>query len=52
LIDYLRLVESYEQADWQNMSTAAARLGVDEGNLPGAYLQACEWSNTFSKEPE
>ena len=50
LIDYLKLVESYEQARWHDVAAIAGRLHIAEEKLPEIYMQACEWSNTFSSE--
>ena len=50
LIDYLILVESYEKGQWEDVAKAARKLSLSEEKLPEIYMQACEWSNTFSNE--
>jgi c-di-GMP-related signal transduction protein len=42
-------VESYEQARWEDLSKTVHKLHLDEDKLPGIYLEACKWSNTFAR---
>ena len=49
LIDYLRLVENYEKGQWDQVTEVCQTMQIDEQKLPGLYLSACQWSNTFDK---
>jgi c-di-GMP-related signal transduction protein len=48
LIGYLLLAETYEKGQWAQMAKTAAVMKIPEKKLPEFYLQACQWSNTFT----
>ena len=48
LIGYLLLAETYEKGQWDQMAKTAAVMNVPEEKLPEFYLQACQWSNSFT----
>jgi c-di-GMP-related signal transduction protein len=48
LIGYLLLAETYEKGQWAQMAKTAAVMNIPEEKLPEFYLQACQWSNTFT----
>jgi EAL and modified HD-GYP domain-containing signal transduction protein len=52
LIGYLRLVESYEKGQWDQVADIAQALEIDQQHLPERYLAACQWSNTFNRIDE
>lgn len=52
LIGYLRLVESYEKGQWDQVVDIAQALEIDQQHLPERYLAACQWSNTFNRIDE
>ena len=45
LADVLRLVDTYERADWDRSATLATALGVEKSGIPEAYLHALEWAH-------
>ena len=49
LIDYLRLIESYEKGQWDLVTEVCQTMEIDEQKLPELYMSTCEWSNTFNK---
>jgi EAL and modified HD-GYP domain-containing signal transduction protein len=48
LVGYLFLAETYEKGQWPQMTKICNVMNIPEDKLPELYLQACEWSNTFS----
>jgi c-di-GMP-related signal transduction protein len=40
----LLLVEAYEQADWQQVTNLALRIGLEEQAVMDAYLKSVEWT--------
>ncbi len=50
LIGYLLLAETYEKGQWDHMTKIAQVMNIREEKLPRLYLQACQWSNTFTAE--
>lgn len=48
LAGYLFLTETYEKGQWPQMAKICNVMQIDEKKLPDLYLQACQWSNTFS----
>lgn len=44
LIPYLDLAIAYERGDWEQVPKAIATLKISENEIPGLYLDACEWS--------
>jgi len=48
LVGYLFLAETYEKGLWPQMSKICQVMNIPEAKLPEVYLQACQWSNTFS----
>jgi EAL and modified HD-GYP domain-containing signal transduction protein len=49
LIGYLGLVECYERGQWDQVAEIACALQIDQQKLPGLYLDACKWGNTFNQ---
>ncbi len=49
LIGYLLLVETYEKGQWSHVTKVANVIKVPEDRLPDLYMQACQWSNSFTK---
>lgn len=45
LTDVLRLVDTYERADWDRSSALATALGVEQTSIPEAYLRALDWAH-------
>ncbi len=50
LIGYLLLAETYEQGMWGAMAKTTQVMKIPEDKLPQLYREACQWSNTFSKD--
>lgn len=48
LVGYLFLIETYERGHWDQMAKICKVMKLAEEKLPEIYLQACEWSNTFT----
>lgn len=48
LAGYLFLAETYEKGQWPQMAKICNVMNIPEQKLPQLYLEACEWSNTFS----
>ena len=43
--DLLRLVQTYESADWRACDQLALQLGTDEDTITQAYLESVAWTN-------
>lgn len=48
LIQYLRMVRSYEKGQWQSVSRCADILNIEEDRLPKLYLEALEWGQLLA----
>ena len=48
LIGYLLLAETYEKGQWRQMQKIAKIMNIPDEKLPVLYLQATQWSNTFT----
>lgn len=44
----LAIIQFYEKANWEKVSTLSARLGIDENAIPTLYLDALNWANALS----
>ncbi|GHG68374.1 histidine kinase [Alishewanella longhuensis] len=49
LADYLKLIQCYENADWQKANETIALLKLDVTKVPDAYHQAVQWANEQMK---
>lgn len=49
LADYLKLMQWYEQADWQQASTLIEQLQLPADKVPDAYHEALSWANEQMK---
>ncbi len=47
-VKYLRLAQSYEKGDWDNVKEYAAQTCVPGDALPGIYMEACKWADEFT----
>jgi EAL and modified HD-GYP domain-containing signal transduction protein len=45
---YLKLIESYEKGDWEEIDQAATILGIDEGDLPRYYMESLGWADSLN----
>lgn len=44
---YLRLAESYERGDWDNVISLGSALGIDTEQLPAVYFHALGWADAL-----
>jgi c-di-GMP-related signal transduction protein len=49
LAGFLKLVSAYEMGRWPQVSEAAGKLGVPEEVVPGYYLDAVRWADSYSE---
>ena len=49
LADFVRLTSCYEIGDWDGISKTASRIGVNEGEVPGCYIDAVGWADSYSE---
>ena len=47
LADYLKLVCSYESANWETFSSIISKVNVDEKKLPQFYQEAVSWADSY-----
>jgi c-di-GMP-related signal transduction protein len=47
LADYLKLVSSYESANWETFSSIISKVNVDEKKLPEFYQEAVSWADSY-----
>ncbi|HSQ85427.1 MAG TPA: HDOD domain-containing protein [Desulfobacterales bacterium] len=47
LADYLKLVCSYESANWETFSSIISKVNVDEKKLPEFYQEAVSWADSY-----
>lgn len=47
LFPYLSLALAYEQGRWEEVPAAIKAIGIPETEIPGLYLEACEWSQNI-----
>ncbi len=45
---YLRLMESYEKGDWEEVRERAERLRLPQERLPGCYLDSVAWADNLA----
>ncbi len=50
LFEYLQVVKSYENGDWQTVQEQASALRIKENILPALYLKACQWCHQIYQE--
>jgi c-di-GMP-related signal transduction protein len=48
-IRYLRLIDSYEKGNWEEVSGIASELGLDEPTLPEHYGKALSWADSLTQ---
>jgi c-di-GMP-related signal transduction protein len=46
-LPYLKLSDSYERGDWDNVKKYASQVCVKQDVLPGIYAEACQWADEF-----
>ncbi len=47
-VKYLRLAQSYEKGEWDNVKEYAAQACVQGNLLPDIYMEACKWADEFT----
>ena len=47
--DVLRLVDTYEHADFDRTEQLAGALGIDRDSIPDGYLLAMDWAHEIHK---
>jgi EAL and modified HD-GYP domain-containing signal transduction protein len=47
--DMLDMAIAHELADWEKVSSLAARLGIEESQLPEIYLSAVDWASALRR---
>ena len=47
LADYLKLVSSYESANWETFSSIISNINVDEKKFPEFYQEAVSWADSY-----
>jgi c-di-GMP-related signal transduction protein len=48
LADYLKLVTSYEAANWETFSLIISKIKIDEKKIPEFYQDAVSWADSYS----
>lgn len=49
LADFIKLIECYENANWDESNTIISQLGLDAQKVPDAYHKAVQWANEQMK---
>jgi len=47
LADYLKLVSSYESANWETFSSIIPKINVSEKKIPEFYQDAVKWADSY-----
>jgi EAL and modified HD-GYP domain-containing signal transduction protein len=47
LADYLKLVSSYESADWKKFSSMISKININEDDIPEFYQDAVSWADSY-----
>ena len=47
LADYLKLVSSYESANWETFSSIISKINVSEKKIPEIYQDAVKWADSY-----
>jgi EAL and modified HD-GYP domain-containing signal transduction protein len=47
LSDYLKLVSSYESADWETFSSIISNVNITEKKIPEFYQDAVSWADSY-----
>jgi c-di-GMP-related signal transduction protein len=47
LADYLKLVSSYESADWKTFSSINSKININEKKIPESYQDAVKWADSY-----
>ncbi len=47
LADYLKLVSSYESADWKKFSSMISKININEDDIPKFYQDAVRWADSY-----
>ncbi|MBN1276465.1 MAG: HDOD domain-containing protein [Deltaproteobacteria bacterium] len=50
LADFIRLTSCYEAGDWEGISETASKIGVSEKEVPGCYMDAVGWADSYSED--
>jgi len=48
LANYLEIARCYDTGDWERFRTAAAKMGVDDENIPESYMDAVAWAESLA----
>jgi c-di-GMP-related signal transduction protein len=48
LADYLKLVSSYESANWETFSSIISKININEKKIPEFYQEAVNWADSYS----
>lgn len=48
LADYIKLVQAYEKAHWDDLNEQAEQLGVAISDIHEQYVEAMQWANEFA----
>jgi len=47
LADYLKIVSSYESANWETFSSIVSKINVSEKKIPEFYQDAVKWADSY-----
>jgi len=47
LADYLKLVSSYESANWEKFSSIISKININEKKFPEFYQDAVNWADSY-----
>ena len=47
LADYLKLVSSYESANWKTFSSIISKININEKKIPEFYQDAVKWADSY-----
>ena len=47
LADYLKLVSSYESANWETFSSIISKININEKKFPQFYQDAVNWADSY-----
>lgn len=47
LADYLKLVSSYESANWETFSSIISKINIHENKVPEFYQDAVSWADSY-----
>ena len=47
LADYLKLVSSYESANWEEFTSVISKININEKDIPEFYQDAVNWADSY-----